>query len=452
MCSYHAPNMLFPPQELMALAGIVKEWKKGKVDLLDAMAEQLNLEQTLERIGEIKPDIIVTITGFSCFEDDMETFDAIHRQFPEAVTVVFGHYATQFFREILQRYSFHYVIMGEPDMIFSKLYDAITGTVPVKEVEGIAYKPNGELIIQEGEPRIAHPEELPMPAYDLLKPDCYFEPFMEAPFGLIQSARGCPYSCNYCVKSFGRRLTYRTPQQIIDEIIFLKKHHGIRSLRFIDDTFTVSTKRVIEVCQLMIENELNISWTCLSRVDSLKPEMLPWMQKAGCKRIYFGIESGSPKVLAYLDKEGNPAEALASLKACKKYDIETLGFFLVGAPVETDEDHEMSVRFAREAELDYVVVSELMAYPGTPLFDQVKAELDFSVLPYRNRWRDPERRKSNMQREKDFYKRFYLRPAYAVRSAKRVLKHPVSFAANSMRMLRFLLRNSSPTLKRRDYM
>lgn len=448
MCSYNAPSMLFPPQELMALAGIVKEWKYESAELLDAMAEQLNLRQTLRRIRQIKPDIIVTISGFACFEDDLEMLNVIHRQFPEIVKVLFGHYATLFFQEIFERYSFHYIILGEPDLTFSNLYDALKGEKPIKEVEGIVYKKNGELIIQTGEPRILHPDKLPMPAYDLVKADGYFEPLMEGPFGLIQTARGCPYSCNYCVKSYGRRLTYRTPEQIINEIIFLKRHHGIRSLRFIDDTFTIHSQRVIDICKLMIDNKVNISWTCLSRPDSLKEEMLPWMQKAGCRRIYFGIESGSPKVLAYLNKETDLALSLRNLKACKNYNIETLGFFIVGAPVETDEDFEMSIQFAYDAQLDYIMVSELTAYPGTPLFEQLKPELDFSVLPHRNTWRDPKLRERNYRREKDFYRRFYFRPAYALSNAVRMLKNPVSYASTSLRMIRFLFSNYAPTPKR----
>jgi len=442
--------MLLPPQELMALGGIIRDWKNDACVLLDAIAENLDIHQTVTRISEISPDIIVTICGFECFEQDMDALGEIKKKSPQSKIILFGHYATHFSKEILEKYDFDYIIAGEPDLIFSDLYDAVCGKSPIESVSGIAYKSSNGVVIQPGDLRINHPESLPMPAYELLNAQSYFEPFLPKPLGLIQSARGCPYSCNYCVRSFGRKLTYRTPDQIVEEIVFLKKKHGIRSLRFIDDTFTIHSKRVIEICQKIIDLNLDIEWTCLSRPDSLREEMLPWMQKAGCKRIYFGIESGSPKVLEYMNKELDLELSQKNLQLCRQYQIETLGFFILGAPVEEDSDFRMSVDFAIRAELDYVILSTLIAYPGTAFYESVKNDVDFSILPYKNEWKNSKIAAVGKQREKDFYRMFYIRRGYLALSLKRIITQPLEFIGHSSKVLSFMA-NVRSSSKRENY-
>ncbi len=450
MCSYNAPNQLLPPQELMSLAAIAKRWKNAKAIILDAIAEEIDLSETIKRIDAFKPDLIVTISSFECFEEDLDTYQSIMNAAPHARAVLFGYYATHFYKEILDKYSFDFIILGEPDLIFSDLYDALMKTRDLSDVEGIAYKLKGQLIVQPGEERVARPEDLPMPAYELISPLKYFEPFMPAPLGLIQTARGCPYSCNYCVKSYGKKLTYRTPAQILEEIIYLKKEYGIKSLRFIDDTFTVHNKRVIELCQLMIAQKPDIEWTCLSRTDTLKRDTIAWMKKAGCKRIYFGVESGSAEVLKHYDKEINVAQSYETLAECKKQGIETSGLFMVGAPFETENDFNLSVNFAIQADFDYIVVGALIPYPGTVLFDSLKEEINFSALPYKNEWKNPELKKIAEFREKEFYRLFYLRPRYVTKSAGKALRKPVEFVKNSLKLAGYIY-GSSALEKRTDF-
>src|SRR5688572_14564523 len=140
MCSYNAPNMLFPTQELMALGGIIRSWKHGKVHLIDSIAENLDTEKTIKRLKDINPELIVSISGFECFEEDMKALDKIGRAFPQSKTILFGHYATLFAKEILNHFNFSFIILDEPDLKFSSLYDSLEGKINLSEVQGIAYK------------------------------------------------------------------------------------------------------------------------------------------------------------------------------------------------------------------------------------------------------------------------------------------------------------------------
>lgn len=449
MCSYHAESMLLPPQELVALGGILKAMGQRDYQLIDCMAENLTTAQLSDTISGYQPGLIVTIQGFECFEEDMAEIEHIKTLFPKIRLVLFGHYATVFYREILEKTKVDLVILGEPDLIFRDLMDALSGGQDLSFVPGIAYRSGDGITANPGESRIRNPQDLPMPAYELLQADKYYEPFMPRPLGLIQSARGCPYGCNYCVRSFGKKLTYRTPDQIVEEIIYLQQTLGIKSLRFIDDTFTAHPKRVVEICEKMMEKGIRLPWTCLSRLDTLKPDVIPLMKAAGCKRIYFGVESGSPKVLAFLNKPLDLTDGVRIVQACRQHGIETLGWFIVGAPPEDDAAFEESVQFALAANFDYISVSELTIYPGTELYEKMQLEIDFSLLPYRNRWKDQDRIARNKARERIFYRRFYFRMGYVWQTIQRILRHPGEYMRNGLKLAYFLIR--PPKDQRADY-
>jgi len=440
MCSYNAPNFLFPPLELISLGAILKEWEGDEVVLYDAIAKDADLQHTNKYLANYAPDVIIAITGFETFDHDMEMVKGIKASNPNATFILFGHYATQFTREILEQVPVDIIIQGEPDIIFSELYRQLKNKEPLSSIKGIAYRnKDGEIVIQAGQLRLPDPSLLPMPAYYLLESDVYFEPFLPKPFGMIQTARGCPYQCNYCVKSFGTKLTTRTPKQIIEEIKVLKQLFGIKSLRFIDDTFTAVPSRVIEICKLMVAEGFNLQWSCLSRADTLNEEMLQWMKKAGCKRVYIGVESGSQRVLDYYNKRINVQDALENIKMCERIGIETMGFFLVGMAGETREDFEQTLSFAIKSKLTFVILSELVPYPGTPLFPMMKDKINFSLMPYVNEYKDPKLRAQYHKWEKEFYFRFYFRPAYIARTTWRAITHPIETGNSAIKLLKFIL-------------
>jgi len=440
MCSYNAPNFLFPPLELISLGAILKEWEKDEVALYDAIAKGTDLKETNEYIAQYQPDIIIAITGFEIFEHDMNMVRGIKEHNPNSKIVLFGHYATQFTQEVMERVPVDIIIQGEPDLIFAEAYKKIKAGESLEGVKGIAYRSkNGEIVLQEGNLRLPDPSVLPMPAYDMLEQGAYFEPFLPKPFGMIQTARGCPYQCNYCVKSFGTKLTTRTPEQIVEEIKELKRLFGIKSLRFIDDTFTVIPSRVIAICKLMIEEKVEVQWSCLSRADTLNEEMLIWMKKAGCKRVYIGVESGSQRILDFYKKKVNVEEALANIKLCKKVGIETMGFFIVGMPEETREDFDQTLKFAIKSDLTFAIVFELIPYPGTPLFPLMKDKINFSLMPYVNEYKDPELRERFHKWEKEFYYKFYFRPKYIARSMARAISKPIETVTSALKLLKFII-------------
>ncbi len=417
MCSSFAESFFFPPHDLTSLAGVARCVSGMDVSFMDAVAEGKDFEETAKCIEKESPDVLVSIISFELYDKDVLVVKRLKARFPNLRIILFGHYPTNFPKETLECSNADIVIFGEPDDIFSKLINQLVLKQPVDRVGGIAYRTgNGQVQIGNHEPRVPSPDLLPIPAYDLLNNDLYAEPFMPRPFGLIQTARGCPYQCNYCVHSFGTKLTMLSPENVLEHIMILKKIHGIRSLRFIDDTFTVMPSRVIRICKLMIEKGLDLKWTCLARADMLDEEMLLWMKRAGCVRVNIGMESGSQKILDILNKGMKADYALSQLRNVKKAGIEMMGFFLTGVPGETTEDIAASVRFAHEARFNYVVVDTLKVYPGTPLYNKFQDLIDFSLIPYRNKFKDSAFNSEAAKNRKDFYRKFYFSMNYVFNS------------------------------------
>lgn len=423
MCSYNSPLSLFPPLELISLAAIV-EGMGDQAILIDAIAEKINNNETFVKISTILPNLIVSIVGFESYQEDIEILNEIKFRFPEIKIAVIGHLPTTFYKETILHNGIDFIVLGEPDIRFKNFYTAFkTNTIDVS-LRGVAFKIKSECVCDPDVSRLKNIEELPMPAHHLLPNDAYFEPLLPRPMGMIQSTRGCPYSCTYCVKSFGTSLSVKSPEDVVEEIKALIAVYGMKYLRFIDDTFTISSGRVIQICKLIIAANIKIKWSCLSRTDNIKLEMLAWMKKAGCVRIYFGIESGSQKILDHYKKKTNINQAYEALHMTANAGIETTGFFMMGFPEETWDDALSTIEFAATANLTHVGVEPIIPYPGTPLFEQVKDEVDFSLFPYLCQWKNPAIKEQYEKAEKLFYRKFYLRPSYLVKNFMQYATHP----------------------------
>lgn len=413
MCSYVSPESLMPPLELISCASIARHHHQLQVNLLDAIAEKTDTTQTIRQLKEWNPNVIVALTGFECYEQDVNVVREIKQQFTNTTFILFGHYATTFPEETLRHSSADYIILGEPEIVLNNLLSTLITQGDIEQVTGIAYLKNNHFHLQGTASRIKDPNELPTPAYDLLpQTGAYYEPLLAQPYGMIQTMRGCPHQCNYCVKSYGSKLSQLTVDRIIEEIQQWKQLHGVKAIRFIDDTFTINKHRTIELCKAIINHQLNIEWACLSRADDLDEELLTWMKKSGCKRIYFGVETGSQRMLDIYKKNIKKEDALEALLLCQKVGVESAAFFMAGHPDETENDFQESLAFAKDAQLNYASFNPLTPYPGTPLYQQLKDKIDFSIYPYKNEWIDKTVYEKFDKDKMRFYKGFYLRPSY----------------------------------------
>jgi anaerobic magnesium-protoporphyrin IX monomethyl ester cyclase len=423
MCSYASPHSLFPPYELISIGGVLKEKTNHLVYLIDAIADQLSINDVLKQLRHFKADVIISLTGFECLSSDIEIIKSIRFNMLDAKLILIGHYPTVYPEEILKASKADYILHGEPDLKILDLLNYLSGEKS-NPLEGISYLVNCKLISAAQVGRIKDINALPIPDFDLVSSNNYGEPLLPKPFGVIQSARGCPYQCNFCVKTYGTKLTEKSPERIIEELKALVKAQKVKSFRFTDDTFTLNSNRVIQICKNIIAEGLDyIQWTCLSRTDNINKEVLHWMKKAGCRRIYFGVESGSPAILGLLNKNTDVEKAIEALLLTKKYGIETSAFFMLGVPTETKKDIDMSIEFAIKARIDFISIGKFTPYPGTSFYEIYKKDIEFNIYPYQLVFNDGTTDRYE-EYEKYFLKKFYLRKSYFSQQFKLAYQNP----------------------------
>jgi anaerobic magnesium-protoporphyrin IX monomethyl ester cyclase len=264
-----------------------------------------------------------------------------------------------------------YLIIGEPEITVFELVNSLENKKNLKQVIGLYYKENGKVIKNNPRPLIKNLDDLPFPDRGLMKINKYVNPICKNhPYTMVVSSRGCPYKCSYCYMDvYGHSWRARSSKNVVEELIEINKRYNIKEVWFRDDLFSLDKKRVIEICQGIIDNNLDITWSCQTRVDFIEEETIKQMAKAGCYVISLGIESGSQIILDKMNKGINLVQIRKAVKLCKKYKIRTRGYFIIGSPGETKKTINETLIFAKELDLDYFMLSILTPYPKTPIFD-----------------------------------------------------------------------------------
>ena len=215
---------------------------------------------------------------------------------------------------------------------------------------------------------------IPRPARHLLPNRAYRYLFATQPgFTTLITSRGCPFRCSFCDKSVsGSRWRARGAEDVVDEMHQVVRDHGVGFINFYDDNFTLQRKRVVAICEEILRTGLRVEWKCEGRVDSVDPELLSLMRRAGCRCVAYGVESGHAPTLELLRKDIQLNQVHQAFQATRRAGLRSLAYMILGAPGEAARDVRQSVEFCREIGADYVQFSTLVAMPGTPLFSMAQ--------------------------------------------------------------------------------
>lgn len=408
VASYYAPNFLLPPIELLGLAAALRP--HADVRLVDAIAEDLSVEDVVRRCASFAPQLVVALTGFAVLDADLAALGAIRDGLPGSRSVAFGYLPSAEPELLSRRPDVDVLLRGEPEETLIALCESLDRPL---DVAGLAI--DGEL--SPARPRLTDLDRLPPPDHRLVDLRRYREPFMARPIGVLESARGCPFSCAFCVRAYGRQVVTHSVDWILAAVEDLRAA-GAKHLRFLDDTFTVDRGRVLEVCAGLRSRHPGLTWTALTRADRLDDSLARAMATAGCRRLYVGVESADPDVLSRWGKGETLAQIEAGCRAARKAGIELSGFFVVGARGETPKDAARSAELAARLGLDFVIVTRLQLWPGTSLY------AERGPLPPERWGIDAEPGVDPFALERAVYRRFYLRPRQVVRSVRRAVVHP----------------------------
>ena len=193
------------------------------------------------------------------------------------------------------------------------------------------------------------------------------------PVDTMNVVRGCPHDCTWCnVKGlWGKKCRSFSPFRVVEEINHLVDNYGSKGIYFVGDNFTINKANTVKICKLMKENKLDIEWACETGVDLISRELLREMKAAGCRTIFFGVESGSAKILKKINRGITLQQVTAAFKLCKEEGIQTVGSFIIGIPGETIEDMEATYNFAKSLDPDWFLLNVFIAYPGCSLYEEI---------------------------------------------------------------------------------
>ena len=449
VASYYAPNFLIPPLELMGLGAIARQRPAWDTRLLDCMAEGIGLERTVARLRAMRPDMLVTMLGFEVCGDDLEILARLKQELPEMKIFVFGYLPTHVPEQVLKLGGVDGIFLNEPEETFTEVLGRLERGESAAGSPGLAWVEEGEIHVGEQAPRIEDLDALPWADHTLVRPEAYSESFMPRPTGVIMSARGCAFSCTYCVRTFGRDMRYRSAESLAAEVAALREQ-GFPHVRFLDDTLTIKRDRMVELCARLSRQDRGLTWTALTRLDRVDADLLARMRRAGCRRLYVGVESASPRVLDLYKKRLSLEEIREKIPMVKAAGIEVCTYFIVGAPSETPEEIEASISLALELEPDYIIVTRIQYWPGTDLFAAHRDKLDFNLYPTSC---EPipghgiMTHGEYMEWERKFYRRFYMRPRYVVRRVGTLMRTPADVLEGLGRLGAFVLNRG----KERDF-
>lgn len=312
-----------------------------------------------------------------------------------------------------------------------------------------ALKHADKVIVGEGEESILHVfsskkkiiqsslikdiDSIPFPEWHGLPLEKYTAATRRHSYLKVMTSRGCPWNCVYCFKGiFGRKYRTRSAKNIADEIEYLQGEYGTREIAFIDDNFSQNRARTIEICRELIQRRIQVEWTCPNgvRVDTLDLPLLKLMKKAGCYQLSFGIESGNQGVLDKIGKGIKLKQVENAVKWAKQAGIETIGFFMIGLPFDSEKTMQQTIDFAKSLPLDLVQFTVTVPYPGTELYRLVEREGNFLVEDWakfgsysgKAYYKFGELNKELVERMyKKAYREIYFRPGYAL---KRIARNP----------------------------
>ena len=368
-----------PPLGLASIAACSRD--EHDYSIYDNFLYQKSNETAVREIMRGSPDAVgLSITSFTLANAEAMA-RSIKRASPQTLVFVGGPHASLFPREVLACDSFDAAVIGEGEITAPEyLKSAVSrDESELAKVNGLAFKnKKDQIFVNEPRPYIKDLDALPFPARDLLPvreyPEYKFSTALRAPVLTSCTSRGCPYNCLYCSSPsiWGRTWRALSAKRMADEAEMLQRDYGMRSIKYHEDHFTFNRQRVFDFCAEVRKRKLDFAWQCESRVNMIDEKLLSEMRDAGCEIIWFGIESGTQKILDFYRKGTNIALIKNAVAAAHKAGLKPMGSFIIGAPPETVEEMEQTIEFGLSLGLEDVYFNILVAFPGSDLYDYVK--------------------------------------------------------------------------------
>lgn len=366
-----------PSLGLMYLAAAVR--KSGyQPSIIESDIENLTPEQVVQRIVQEQP-MFIGITLFTvAVWQAAEIARRCKKELPDCKVIVGGPHISSMSMETMQRFpEFDIAVIHEGEEVLPELLAQLESNNDLKMVKGIIFRQDQEIVKTAPAPSINDLDSLAMPAWDLLPsfPEAYLPAIFDYPRGPVATmvaSRGCPFLCKFCdTSTFGASVRANSPENVFNTMQYLQKQFGIQHIQFVDDLFLASRIRTLKLCDLIIDNNLHISWGCTARVDTVKPDVLKRMKQAGCWEISFGLETGSNELLQKMEKAARVEVSEQAVNWTVDAGIRCKGLFMLGYPGETRESIKKTKAFIKRLPMSTMNLSKFTPYPGSPIYREL---------------------------------------------------------------------------------
>ncbi len=390
---------LYYPYWLAYCVGVCEDYGID-VKLVDCITKNFTLEDTLNEISSYNPDYIMCETTTPTCSYDYNTLNRIKDSFPNIKIICGGTHPTILPEDVLNKcYGVDIVVRQEYDFTVPEIVkaggDSIVDYGKLKDIEGISYRDEDGKIVHNIDRPLVDLDKLPWVSkvyQEFLDCNDYAYAFAQKPMIQIVSSRGCPNKCNFCSypSTMGGRLyRLRSVKDLVDEIEYiLTDMPEIKEIFIEDDTFTVNKKRVMEVCDEIIERGLKPIWSCNTRVD-LDYETMAKMKGAGCRLLVCGYESGNQEVLDKTKKGITLEQSRNFARYARDLDIKVFGCFMIGLTGDNLETINQTYEFAKEVYPDMCFFQQAVPFPGTEFYNWAR-DNDYLITEDYSHWLNDE--------------------------------------------------------------
>lgn len=367
-------GVIYIASELSKLNGI-------HIDIIDTTFIKNPKNHIYHHFKNNEYDLVGFSVMTSMLKDAFEMSAIIKVNNPDLKIIFGGPHPTVAPELTLENENIDAVCIGEGE---KTMRDLVEAGIRFEGIEGIWYKQDGNIIKNPQRKVINNLDELDFPLRDLLDMNRYLKEWFQIDSvsaslkgtNLIAS-RGCPYKCTYCQPTlstiFGKKIRKRTPENIVEELIFLKDRYKIEGFMFQDDTLIIDKKWILNICNEIIKNKINMVWGCNIRANLVNRELFLKMKEAGLRKVLMGIESTSQRILDDIYNKGiNVKQVNEAVDILRKLDLKIQGYFMIGAPTETEAEIINTIKYAKNLDIDDATFSITTPLPYTYLYDKSK--------------------------------------------------------------------------------
>ncbi len=418
-----------PPYSLLVCASLLRE-KGVDFRLIDQTAARLSTETVIRQLEAegFRPELVVFPSTTPTLDADVAEMARLKAHFGAALVCFGPHASTAPLLSMARAGAVDAMIVGEPEEAIVALASSTRlDREAFAQIPSLSYRLGDEIVPHRAHGTFAGFAALPFPAWDLIPLSHYTLPLEGKPYIIVETSRGCPYSCDFCVAPIhqGHKFRERDAVALVDEIERATKELGVRHFYLWGDTVTLNAKSFSRFCDELIARNLGVRWFGNARADNLvNPEFVTRLRQSGCWMLAMGIESASEETRRDMVKRLDQQKIETAFKNLREAGIKSFAFFIFGYPGETPATLDQTTDYAIRLDPDFANFYPAVPYPGTELYEKAKREgllatedwsrMEYSYYMLRGNGLDERVVMGAINRAK---RRFFLRPAYMARHA-----------------------------------